>query len=272
TSPMTRERLTITLRKDLLEKIDSLIDGQKIRNRSHAIESLLSKATHHHPVKVLILAGGKGVKDPDSGKVIPKAMLPIFGKPLLEHTITGLHERGLDDIVISCGTGSERIKSFFGTGEKFGVSLVYLSQDGLAPGTAQPLRAAQAAMGSGSFIVLYGDVLTDLNILDLLEFHKQQRGSIATMTLTSVEHVSMWGLARLQGSRIASFEEKPENPTTFSHLVNAGVYVMEPALFRYIAPDALKLERDVFPRLAEEGRLSGYAFDGTWEDVSDLSS
>ena len=67
-----------------------------------------------------------------------------------------------------------------------------------------------------------------------------------------------------------SFEEKPENPTTFSRLVNAGVYIMEPAIFDYIHSDSVKLESDVFPRLAEEGRLSGYAFEGKWRDVSDL--
>ncbi len=265
---MTRERLTITLRKDLLDTIDALVDGQKIRNRSHAIESLLTKATHHRAVKVLILAGGRGIKDPSTHKEIPKAMLLMEGKPLLEHTLGMLKERGLDDITISCGKGCESIKEYFGDGSRFDVTIAYISQESLTPGTAQPLAHAKDAVGNDTFVMMYGDVATNLNILDLLEFHKHQRGSAATMALTSVEHVSMWGLARLQGSKISSFEEKPENPTTFSRLVNAGVYVMEPAIFQYIDADAVKLESDVFPRLAEEGRLSGYPFEGKWEDVS----
>lgn len=265
---MTRERLTITLKKELLDKIDALVDGQKVRNRSHAIESLLTKATHQHPAKVLILAGGRGVKDPASGVDMPKAMLVVSGKPLLEHTIDSLKNRGLVDIVISCGKDSKNLRTHFGNGERFGVSITYLSQEGLKAGTAQPVASAREALGNQTFILLYGDVVTDLNVLDLLEYHKHQRGSIVTMALTSVERVSLWGLARLQGSKISAFEEKPTVPGTFSRLINAGVYCMEQTIFEYIGPDAVKLESDVFPRLAEEGRLSGYAFDGRWQDVS----
>jgi len=224
--------------------------------------------SHQHPAKVLILAGGKGVKD-QSGNDMPKAMLPVSGKPLLEHTLASLSSRGFNEIVISCGRDSQGLQSYFGDGKRFGASITYLSQGGI-PGTAQPLAQAKNALGSQTFVLLYGDVSTDLNILDLLEFHKHQRGSVATMALTSVEHVSMWGLARLQGSRICSFEEKPINPTTYSRLVNAGIYVMEPAIFDYINSSSIKLESDVFPRLAEEGRLSGYAFEDAWRDVSDL--
>ena len=186
---MTRERLTITLKKELLDRIDSLVDGQKIRNRSHAIESLLTKATHQHPAKVLILAGGKGIKD-QLDNDIPKAMLPLAGKPLLEHTIVSLKSRGLDEIIISCGKDSQNIRSYFGNGDRHGVSITYLSQEGL-PGTAQPLAQARDTLGSQTFVLMYGDVSTDLNLLDLLEFHRHQRGSVATMALTSVEHVSM---------------------------------------------------------------------------------
>ena len=88
------------------------------------------------------------------------------------------------------------------------------------------------------------------------------------MALTSAENVSMWGLARLVGSRIMEYEEKPVAPKTKSHLVNAWIYVMEPGIFSFIKRDAVKLESEVFPRLAEESRLVGYPFEGQWMDIT----
>ena len=112
---------------------------------------------------------------------------------------------------------------------------------------------------------------TDINFSALLDFHSVRHNIVATMALASAENVSMWGVARLVGTRVTQFEEKPKVPKTQSHLVNAGIYVMEPTIFGYIKPEAAKLERDVLPRLAEEGKLAGYSFEGLWQDVSTLA-
>lgn len=264
---MPRERLTITLRTDLLAKIDACVDGDKIRNRSHAIEHLLGKALHVDPIKALILAGGKGSYDVKTNREVPKALLDIGGKPLLSSTIENLKNQGIEDIFISLGKGGQQIRDVFGNGSLFGVSLTYIEQDQSVPGTAQPLLQAEQFF-SKTFLLLYGDVRADVNFHDVIEFHHAQRGVLATMVLTSVERVSMWGLVRMHGSKVASFEEKPNNPSTHSRLVNTGMYVMEPAIFQYISRDFRKLESDVFPRLAEEGKLAGYPFEGAWMDVT----
>src|SRR3989338_574688 len=107
---MSKVRLTITLEEDLLKRVDSAIDGTKIRNRSHAIESLLTTCLIPKSTKVLILAGGQGVKFRPLTYELPKSLLPISGKPLLEHTLSSLKAQGLTDIYISTAHLGEKIE------------------------------------------------------------------------------------------------------------------------------------------------------------------
>lgn len=265
---MKRERVTITLNPDILKVLDNTIDGHRVRNRSHAVELALSKALLKKPVKVLILAGGKDIRLPQLGREMPKSLLPIQGRPLLEHTILRLKASGLEEIIISIGPLGQKIRDHFRNGSRFGVNITYLEQNQIKKGTAQPLRQAQAQLMDGMFLLIYGDVLANIEFGDFLEFHEQQKSLVATMALASVDRVSMWGVARLVGSKIAEFQEKPKNPTTQSHLVNAGVYVMSQKIFEYLTPEMVKLESNLFPRLAEENRLGGYSFGGSWCDVS----
>ena len=254
---MNKERFTVTLRPELLKKLDGIIDGEKIRSRSHAVEYLLSQALSYKITnKVLILAGGRGFEYGSDGI------------PNLEQTLTRLATQGFTQILISISRSGESIVDRLGDGSSMGLKITYIKQPGERPGTAQPLIQAREYLGEEPFILIYGDVLTDINFADLLDFHHAQRGSACTMALTSADNVSMWGLARLVGSRITEYEEKPVTPKTKSHLVNAGIYVMEPGIFSFIKRDAVKLESEVFPRLAEESRLSGYPFEGQWMDIT----
>ncbi|MDR3643061.1 MAG: sugar phosphate nucleotidyltransferase [Candidatus Doudnabacteria bacterium] len=278
---MNRERLTITLRADLLKQLDGLIDGQRLRNRSHAIEYFLSRSLGAQNLKVLVLAGGKPVYFDSEKKALPKAMVKIAGKPLLEQTLLRLKASKFSEVIISIGEGGENIENYFGDGSRFGISITYLYQKELSgrhepgrymSGNAQPLLQAREILAGGPFLLLYGDVLSDVDFGDLVEFHRAQKSSVCTMALTSAESVNMWGLARLQGNRVVEFEEKPKNPKTFSRLVNAGVYMAEPEIFSFISQKCQKLESDVFPRLAEEGKLFGYPYEGLWLDISNSAA
>lgn len=263
---MAKTRLTITLDEELLKRVDAAIDGNRIRNRSHAIEYLLSTCLIPKSTKVLILAGGEGVKFRPLTYELPKALVPVQGKPLLEHTLESLQNHGLTEIYISIGHLGEKIKDYFGDGKRFGLKISYLAQKRQKRGTAQPVLEAKEHFKDESFLVIYGDVLTKLNFLDLLDFHNSHRG-IATMALASVEKTSMWGVATIQGNRITSFVEKPKVKTK-SHLINAGIYVLNPEVFKYISADSTRLEKDLFPRLAQEGKLYAYPFESAWYDVS----
>lgn len=264
---MSRERLTITLRSDLLSSLDAEIDGERLRNRSHAIEYFLSRSLGLKAIKVLILAGGKPVYFESEKKALPKTMVKIAGKPLLEQTLQRLKSAKLTDVYVSIGEGDNIIEEYFGDGRAMGLNITYLHQDKTNGGNAQPLLQAKEYFNE-PFLMLYGDVLSDIDYGDLAEFHRAQRMAVCTMALTSTESVNMWGLARLQGNRVVEFEEKPKNPKTFSRLINAGIYLMESEIFNFIGPKDNKLESDVFPRLAQEGKLFGYPYEGLWLDIS----
>jgi len=268
---MNRERLTITLKSDLLKALDGEIDGERLRNRSHAIEYFLSRSLGLKTIKVLILAGGHPVYFESEKKTLPKAMVKIAGKPLLEQTLHRLKSAKLTEIYISLGEGGKIIEDYFGDGSKIGVNINYIYQPAGNKGNARPLLQAKEFFDDG-FLLLYGDVLSDIDYGDFVEFHRGQKAAVCTMALTSTESVDMWGLARLQGNRIVEFEEKPKNPKTFSKLINAGIYLIEPEIFKLIGAKANKLERDVFPRLAEKGKLCGYPYEGLWLDISNSAA
>lgn len=262
-----RTRLTITLKPEIIKALDKVIDGRSIRNRSHAIEYWLHEALVPRVTKVLILAGGQGVNFRPFTYEIPKGLIPIKGKPLLEHTIDLLKRFGFKDIVLSVGHLGEKIREHFGDGSRFGVKIAYLEQKKNNRGTAGPVHDAASVLGTGTFILMYGDVLADIDFKDLLTFHSS-RQAIMTMALASVEKPMSWGMASLKGDRVISFNEKPVSRTSSSHLVNAGVYVCEPEVLKLISSKSERLEKDLFPKIAEANQLYGYPFSGYWYDVS----
>lgn len=267
---MRRKRLTITMREDLLHLVDKIIDGSSIRNRSHAIEYLIQKSSTPKVDQALILAGGKGVKLRPYTYEMPKCLLPVSGKPLLEHVIDLFRSHDIRDIVLSIGYLGEKIKEHFGDGAKFGVKIRYIQQGQQEKGTAPPVRQAKKSLQSEKpFVLYYGDVLADINLKDFIDFHTTNENFV-TMALTSVAQSSNWGMVALHGTKIIRFSEKPDAKNTFSHLINAGIYICDSAIFDYITSDDKKLEEDVFPKLAKEEKLFGYAFEGKWFDIGDL--
>ncbi len=263
---MMRHRLTITLKEDILHEVDRVIDGAKIRNRSHAIEYLIQKASGPKVSQALILAGGSGIKTHPLGKETPKALLEIYGKPVLEHTIELCRNHEIRDLYISIGPEGSAIKKYFGDGSAFGVRINYLTQTKSNVGTAPSVRQAKDLLKDQSFLLLYGDVLADINLSDFIDFHLSS-GTPATMALTSTATTSDWGVVKLHGSTITDFVEKPMPGSTHSYVINAGMYVFQPEIFSLIKPASKKLEQDLFPPLAKSGKLSGYLFDGQWFDL-----
>jgi len=268
---MERERLTITLKKEIVSAIDRMIDGAKIRNRSHAIEYLLGKSFLPEQTKVVILTGGVGLKLRPFTYEMPKALLPICGKPLLQHTIEFLAKNGFRDIIVSTGYLGEKIKEYFKDGSSFGIRITYIEQDKKESGTAQPLLQARRCLEKYPFVLWYGDVLAKADLFDMLEFHKSNR-NIVTIGVTSVEKSSNWGVVSLKGPNVVEFTERPSKEYGISHLINAGIYVMDPKIFNYIKPSSKSLEIDILPKLAKEGNLSGYSFAGKWFDVGSLAN
>ena len=261
---MDRERLTITLRGDLLKQLDDIIDGVQIRNRSHAIEYLLSQSLAPKVSQAVILAGGKGVKMRPLTYEVPKALIPVSGKPAIVYAIEMLRDAGVRDIIIAIGHLGNKIKEELGNGKKYGVSIHY-SEETTPLGNAGALRNASSLLQKKPFIVMNGDVLTGINLSDLVAFHQEDK-FIATMSLSTEPNTKGYGVALLRGEKIVGFMKQDGKQTT--QLVNAGVYIMNSDIFDYIPKTGHASLEDVFVKLAEEGSLAGYTFEGPWYEVS----
>ena len=263
---MERKPFTITMRQDLLQKVDTLVDGTKIRNRSHAFEYVVSSYFKPKITKALILAGGKGAKMRPLTLELPKAMLPVKGRPILEYTIELLKKNDIREIYIATSHLGEKIKEYFGDGSRFSVKIHYIDEK-KDLGTGGALKSALAHMGQDSFILIWGDVLIDIDLADLIDFHLEDT-PLMTIALTSVSDPSEYGAARLHRDMVVDFEEKPKKSVDVSHLVTAGVHVVDPKIAEYFPNKAsFMLEQDVLPRLIEDEQIRGYIFDGLWFDV-----
>lgn len=262
-----KQRLTITLDQGVLSLVDQTIDGKKIRNRSHAIEVLVSKQLQPRLRQAVVLASGEGVKMRPFTYEIPKPLLPVKGRPLLEHTIELLREANIREVVLVVGHLAEKIQDHFGDGSKFGVSIQYV-RESKPRGTAHSLRAAKRhVLADRPFLVLYGDVLVDIDLSDLLAAHERSSG-VATIALKTSSVLNDYGVVSMNGSRITTFTEKPNRSTETSGLINAGVMLFDPVIFRSLQPSGgAQLEKDVLERLVTQKKVFGYPFDGQWFDV-----
>jgi len=261
-----RKKITITLREDLLSRIDKLIDKSKIRTRSHAIEYILDQSLTPKISKALILAGGKGIKVEGMKDQLPKSMLPIKGKPLLEYQIQLLKEAQITDVLILVGHLGEKIKYYFGDGRWLGVKITYLEQKKKNIGTAFALSLAKKFLENDPFLVMYGDTLLQIDLKDFIDFHFSSK-TLATIALTSIKEPTLYGVVKLRGEKIVDFIEKPKEEEV-SRVISAGVFAFEPEIFNFLPPKpSANLEEKVFPTLAKRGMLSGYLFEGKWFDV-----
>ncbi len=260
-----KERITLTIDADLLKKIDSSIDGYKIKNRSHAVELLLMNSMGDRKIKTaLILAGGRN-NEAKSVTKVPKVMIPVHGKPILEHLIELFRKNGITNIILSIGYKGKLIKEYFGSGKKFGVNINYIEEEHPL-GTAGPLRLARPFL-TETFIMCNGDELKDIDIKDMFNYHKENKALI-TIALTTVDNPATYGIAVMNGNRVLDFIEKPSKAQMVSNLINAGLYIMEPEVIDYVPDGFSRLENDVFPKLCKEDQVLGYPFSGQWFDIT----
>ena len=204
-------------------------------------------------MKALILAAGEGTRLRPLTLDRPKPMLPIAGRPLLEHTIAWLKQHDVIRVAINLHHRPEAITRHFGDGHRWGVQIVYSYEEQLL-GTAGAARRLRTFFDE-TFVVVYGDVLTDMNLTAMLDFHSAHQTAAATIALYRVPNPSDCGLVGLNGNqRITCFVEKPPPEDVFTDLANAGVYVIEPAILDHIPPDTdYDFGHDLFPELMASG-------------------
>lgn len=205
-------------------------------------------------MKAFVLAGGKGTRLGELTKAVQKTMIDVRGKPVLQHQIEFLKRNGIDDIVLSIGYLGDQVRGFFGNGDKFGVRIEYVSESEPL-GTAGPLRLAKDILKE-TFVMINGDTLIDADVQEVVSFHKSKKAD-ATIMLIESDETKTRGIVRMDGDMIREFVEKPEKDTR--SLINGGMYVLEPSVIDMVPKGFSMMETDIFPKLAAEGRLVGWA-------------
>ena len=213
-------------------------------------------------MKAILLAGGRGKRLRPITDDLPKALVPVAGKPILQWQIEWLRRYGVESFVLSIGHLAHRVQEAFGDGSDLGVNIEYVVEEEPL-GTGGALRKAMSSIGSTDPVfVTNGDLLTDLDPRRA-ERSRTERGAIGAINLVPLP--SPYGVVELDSaSLVSSFREKP---LLRDHWINAGVYTLAPEVFPYL-PERGSLEHDVFPVLAREGKLLGYRYEGCfWHSI-----
>ncbi len=237
-------------------------------------------------MKVVILAGGYGTRISEESHLKPKPMIEIGSKPILWHIMKIYSYYGFNEFIICCGYMQHVIKQWFANYYLYNCDVTFdfandnemtihnrdvenwkvtLIDTGLNTGTGGRIKKIQQYIGNETFMLTYGDGVSNVNINELLEAHQKNN---ATVTLTAAKIKQRFGVLSIdQNSRITSFREKSEND---SERVNAGFMIMEPSIFNYIANDSIYLEQEPLEELVQEGKLSAFKFDGFWQPMDTM--
>ena len=236
-------------------------------------------------MKVGILAGGIGSRLAEETVVRPKPMVEVGGRPILWHIMMHYATYGFKEFVVALGYKGEQIKRYMadycslasdlrislktgrverrGNGESDGHGsedwLVDLIDTGQQTNTGGRIKRLAPHLGSGTFMLTWGDGVSNVNLTDLLRFHRSH-GRIATVT--AVRPPARFGRLELDGNRVARFDEKPLAGEAW---INGAFFVLEPQVFDYIAGDATLFEREPLERLARDGQLMAYQHNGFWQ-------
>jgi mannose-1-phosphate guanylyltransferase/phosphomannomutase len=221
-------------------------------------------------MKAVVMAGGEGTRLRPLTSNQPKPMVPIVGKPCIEHIVELLRSHGLEDVVITLAFLPQAIRSYFGDGETLGVNIEY-SVEELPLGTAGSVRLASAKLDE-TFVVISGDALCDVDLGALVAKHKE-KGAAVTIGLKSVDNPLEFGIVVTdEEGRVERFLEKPSWGQVFSDTINTGIYVLEPEVLTHIpAEGKFDFSKELFPLLLEMGRpIYGHVMDGYWQDIGNL--
>ncbi len=253
-----RVRISLTLRPEIVNLLDSKIDGTKIRNRSHAVEQFLKQVLATGAGQAVFLIG-----DQD------KSMIEICGQSVLERMLEHLRKASINKIIICCTKKSDKIKKVLSKKKYSGLTVSFAKNE--LKGTAPSLLECKKYLDPGNFFLIYGDVLAEIDFYDFRDFHKTSN-CVATMTVTSIADPLPWGIVRVKRNLVTEFIEKPtprevEN-IRLTNLINAGIFAFSEEIFGYIGSKTVSLEKEVFPKLIASRQLYSYLLDGVWVNVS----
>ncbi|MCD6310170.1 MAG: NDP-sugar synthase [Candidatus Eremiobacteraeota bacterium] len=222
-------------------------------------------------MKAMILAAGGGTRLQPLTFTLPKPLVPVLNRPVMEHILKHLIKCGIDEFIVNLNYMPDTITDYFGNGDKWNTKITY-SLEETPMGTAGGVKKAGEFLKSDTFLVIGGDDLTDIDITEVVKFHRE-KGAIATIALYPVENPSLFGIVKTdEHGRIQMFQEKPDLDKAVSNLANTGIYIFEPEILDLI-PDGeiYDFGCQLFPRLQEEGYpFFGCLVEGYWRDIGNL--
>jgi len=213
-------------------------------------------------MKVVILAGGLGTRISEYTRNIPKPMIKIKGQPILLRIMKHYYKFGFKDFYIASGYKGKIIKNYF-KNKKFNFK-VNIIDTGLSTMTGGRVLRLKKILKSETFLLTYGDGLSDVNIKKLIHFHKKSKNYV---TLTAVRPPARFGAIKLHGNRVKVFKEKSRLDEGW---INGGFFVMSPKIFKFIKNDKSYLERQPLENLSKKNKLGAYKHFGFWQCMDTL--
>ncbi len=220
-------------------------------------------------MKAIMLVGGEGTRLRPLTYSTVKAMVPVLNIPFIHHMIRHFASHNINEIILAMGYKPDTIQSYFNRFDKLDFRLVYSIED-IPLGTAGAVKNAEQYINEGdSFFVFNGDIFTDLDLTDMLNFHRDHE-AMATIALTQVDDPTQFGVVETDDQqKVTCFTEKPKRHEVTSNLINAGTYILDSKIMKYIVPGRRSMfEHDVFPRLLTDGEpVYGYPSGAYWIDM-----
>jgi mannose-1-phosphate guanylyltransferase len=216
-------------------------------------------------MQAVILVGGEGTRLRPLTSTVPKPVVPLVDRPFIVYMLEWLKRHGVDDVILSCGHMATSVRNVLGDGSQLGIRLRFVEEPE-PRGTAGALKYAESFLDE-RFLMLNGDVLTDLDLTEQIAQHERTEAS-GTLALVPVPDPTNYGLVRLnENNSVREFVEKPSADQIDSNLISAGAYVLERDIVDLIQPDrAVSIEREIWPRLVGKG-LYGFPADAYWLDI-----
>ncbi|HKJ87692.1 MAG TPA: nucleotidyltransferase family protein, partial [Gammaproteobacteria bacterium] len=221
-------------------------------------------------MKAVIMAGGQGSRLRPLTEGVPKPMIPILGRPMMEFILEAVRDSGITDILVTLHYRPNLIQDYFGDGSDWGVNLEYAIEEHPL-GTAGSVKNGARFLDE-PFLIISGDALMDYDLPALMEYHTRSE-ALVTFCLAHVQDPSEFGIVVTgDDGRVQRFQEKPAPSEVFTDTVNTGIYVMDPRVLEDIPKETeFDFSHDLFPALLDRGeRLLGYVAKGYWNDIGNV--
>lgn len=247
-----KEKISVSLDKEMIRKVDAAIDGVGIRNRSQALEHLVRKALEKRKISRAVILAGGDMEKLRAWKTF-KPLVRVDGKEVIRHCIESLKKYGISDVIISSSI-TKQISDVVGDDK-----ITYVKDRSL--GTAGAVRQLEKYI-DGDFFVILGDIYFDFDLEKMIAFHNSHDELVTLAVSTTKLHESKDRL-ELEGDKVIMFDYIPRLRT---YMVNAGIYIFRKGIMNYL-PRRGSIEKDVFPKLAKEGKIVAYNFSGKWKHI-----